>query len=279
MTDETRPERLPAEWPTPEPGQVRVLVVGTYHMANPGSDVVTVEADDVLAPDRQEQLRELTGRLADWEPDRVAVEAPHAFQQRLDSLYEAYRAGTRRYDEAGEFPAPFPDSFGRNEVVQVGFRLAERLDHDRVLAVDHEPRVPGWTSEEAMAAAMADPPPGDVAYDVPDPETMQARAARRLAESTVLEYLREENREPRLRENHALMFASGLEHGDPDAAVGMLSAWYERNLRTVRTLRDGLAAGDEKCLLLFGSGHVRVLRHLLGEAPMFCPVSPLPHLR
>ena len=32
-------------------------------------------------------------------------------------------------------------------------------------------------------------------------------------------------------------------------------------------------------LFLVGSGHIHVLRHLLEEAPMFCPVSPLPYLR
>ena len=37
-------------------------------------------------------------------------------------------------------------------------------------------------------------------------------------------------------------------------------------------------ADDERILLVVGSGHGRVLRHLLTEAPMFRPVSPLQSL-
>lgn len=252
---------------------VATMPLGTYHMATPGRDVVNVEADDVLAPERQAELATLADALADWGPDRVAVEAPHDWQADLDALYDDYRTGERAYDADGTFPDPLPDSFARNEAVQVGFRLADRLDHDRVLAVDHPPRVPEPTTEAAVREAMSNPPaPGDVDYPVPDTDEMAD--GDRLRGSTVREYLRWLNREPRLRESHALMFAAALEADDDEAAVGMLSSWYERNVRTVRTLWRRLEDAD-RVLLLYGSGHVRALRHLLTETPAFEPVSPL----
>ncbi len=33
-------------------GRAEVLVLGTYHMANPGHDIHNMQADDVLAPRR-----------------------------------------------------------------------------------------------------------------------------------------------------------------------------------------------------------------------------------
>lgn len=57
-----------------------------------------------------------------------------------------------------------------------------------------------------------------------------------------------------------------------------LAYWYDRNIRMVHHLWRAIEQGDERLLLVVGTGHIRVLRHLLGETPMFCPVSPLPYL-
>ena len=35
------------------------LLLGTYHMGNPGLDVHNVQADDVLSPKRQEEIQRL----------------------------------------------------------------------------------------------------------------------------------------------------------------------------------------------------------------------------
>ena len=61
---------------TPETGQdaVQVMVLGTYHFANPGQDVVNAEADDMLAPGRQAELEALTRQLAAFHPTAIAVE-------------------------------------------------------------------------------------------------------------------------------------------------------------------------------------------------------------
>lgn len=41
---------MPGVWPTPEAGQVEVLLVGNYHMDNPRLDTYNIDPDDVLAP-------------------------------------------------------------------------------------------------------------------------------------------------------------------------------------------------------------------------------------
>lgn len=72
----------PAAGPGPAPGfparcdagEVQVMLLGTYHMDNPGQDGVRTQVDDVLAPPRQGELAELAARLAEWRPDQVAVE-------------------------------------------------------------------------------------------------------------------------------------------------------------------------------------------------------------
>jgi hypothetical protein len=68
-----RPNGFPA---TCAPNEVKVLLLGTYHFANPGRDVIKQDIDDVLVPKRQAELEDLASRLAVWKPDRMAVEWP-----------------------------------------------------------------------------------------------------------------------------------------------------------------------------------------------------------
>ena len=46
----------PAAAQVPETPPIEVMVLGTYHMANPGLDLANVKSDDVLKPQRQKEL-------------------------------------------------------------------------------------------------------------------------------------------------------------------------------------------------------------------------------
>ena len=269
-------------WPAPDPGQIRVMLLGTYHMDDPDLDATSFDADDVLTERRQAELRDLAARLADWSPQLVALERPYENRAAVNDLYEQYRSGERRYDREETVESPDPNREDatvecRSEVVQVGYRLADRLDHDRVAAVDHTQNLDGraWVPPEAR-----DPvPPKKGDYGLPDFQAVADEGAESLRESTIPEYLAEENREPALRLNHDGMFEWFIRgEGESFDGPAMLTDWYERNIRTVHNCWRAAAPDTERVLLLVGSGHVRVLRHLFDEAPMFSPVSPLPYL-
>ena len=57
--------------------QVKVMLLGTFHMDELWLANTDIENDDVLAADRQAELQDLTDRLEAWNPDRVAVERPY----------------------------------------------------------------------------------------------------------------------------------------------------------------------------------------------------------
>src|SRR6266480_6379038 len=57
------------------PVRAEILVLGVYHMANPGHDIVNMQADDVLAPKRQAELAQLVEVLKNFHPTKIAIEA------------------------------------------------------------------------------------------------------------------------------------------------------------------------------------------------------------
>src|SRR5438132_13165308 len=92
---------------SPAPARAEVVVLGVYPMANPGHDIFNMQADDVLAPKRQQEIAELAAVLEKFKPTKIAVEADYGTDT-VPKHYAEYLAGTR--------------PLSRNEVEQIGFR-------------------------------------------------------------------------------------------------------------------------------------------------------------
>jgi hypothetical protein len=122
-----RGQQADAEKPDAPGACAQVLVLGVYHMSNPGRDIFNMKADDVLAPTRQAEIAQLIEVLKRFHPTKIAVEAD-AWDDRIRKRYADYAGGTHE--------------LSRNEVEQIGFRLAKELGHESVYPVDVEGEFP-----------------------------------------------------------------------------------------------------------------------------------------
>lgn len=264
--------------------QVEVMLLGTFHMDELWLANTDIENDDMLTADQQTELRSLTDRLEAWNPDRIAVERPYDKIEAVNDIYAKYQSGEYAYDCEETFPSwdperDEPESECRSEVVQVGFRLADRLGHDRVLPVDEDPEEP---DSDPFADRTIDSA-RKVSISVPDPEKLGEKQIEQIASMSLLEYYDQMNKDE-LRDTPDLMFdrairATGEQIGDVQVGSPVnVAYWYDRNLRMVHHLWRTMEPSDDRILLLTGTGRIRMLRHLLDQAPMFRPVSPLPSL-
>lgn len=182
----------------------------------------------------------------------------------LQTAYERYLAADGETDR-------------RNEIAQIGFRLARRLGHETVYPFDYRMGI----GNDSIGAYLGR-----------NPDAARARAARSqeiqqslVAEDSLLrrvglvEYYRYINSEERIRSGNELMYrAIALGDGANYGGPRMLSRWYDRNFRMVHHLTRLSDDAGNRVLVLVGSGHVLPLRHILDVSPGLCPVSPLPYL-
>jgi hypothetical protein len=259
-----RPTGFPA---TCAPTEVQVMLLGTYHFANPGQDVVKQDIDDVLRENRQRELDELVARLAVWRPDRIAVEQPISRSDSVAARYARYRSGTL---------AP-----SRNEVVQVAFRLAARLGHDAVYPIDDDSFLDLNDSLKAIDRRRPEfKRVRDSIIAVLQSEAAATNAWMRT--STIREHLIRLNGDSALHRGNSLgMFGGYLAAGEGQNYGGpqFLSQWYARNFNMAHNLTRSIRPDVKRILVVVGNGHVPPLRNLLDEAPQFCPVSALTVLR
>src|SRR3954463_9823574 len=69
-----------------------ILVLGTFHMANPGHDLHSGKVDDVLSPDRQREMVQLLEILKRFHPTKIAIESNLGGER--PKQYKAYLAGS-----------------------------------------------------------------------------------------------------------------------------------------------------------------------------------------
>ena len=101
-----------------EPAPIEVMVVGGFHMANPGHDLHNVQVPDMLLPKYQAEIEAVDAALSRFRPTAVAAEWS---QETVAERYTKYQAGS------------LPPS--RNEVVQLAFRLA-MTNNARMAGID-----------------------------------------------------------------------------------------------------------------------------------------------
>lgn len=239
---------------------LRVMVLGTYHFANPGQDVINTEADDVLAPDRQAQIRAVVDSLVRFRPTKVAVEWPYENAARFDSIYRAYRDGRH--------------ALTRNERQQLGMRLAGRMDHEHIYAIDSDGEFP---FREVMAYAEAHQP-GFVEYFERLRDRLETRSDSMQANATVGEILRARNTPSDVAFTYE-PYMRMTEVGGDSVYVGVrpVAAYYERNLKIFANLLRIAEPGD-RIIVIFGSGHSPFLRQFVDGHPRMELIEPLDFL-
>jgi len=244
---------LPAasqQQPPPAPARAEVLVLGVYHMANPGRDIVNTQADDVLAPRRQAEIAELTAVLRTFRPTKIAVEQGFA-EDGIHQRYADYLAGKHQ--------------LSRNETEQIGFRLARELGHEKVYPVDVDgefpfPRVADYAKARDRSAEF-DAVMGEAR------EPVQATNAY-LASHTVLETLLLMNADDRVAQDVGFYYR--LAHfGEPWnwAGADLVSDWFRRNIRIYSNVVQLADSPNERVLVIFGAGHLGWLQHNFASDP------------
>jgi len=232
------------------PQRAEILILGTYHMANPGRDIFNMAADDVLAPKRQAEIAELLEVLKRFKPTKIAIEST-VYDDRRPKQYAEYLAG--KY------------TLTSNEIEQVGFRLAKELGMKAIYPVDIDGDFP-WQRVINFAKAkgrstLLDQLMSEIGVMVKEQDAY-------LKSNSVLETLLYMNDDEKVALDVGFYYREA-HLGEPGDYAGpdLLASWYQRNIRIFNNIASIIGSPNERVLVIYGAGHLGWLRQIVANDP------------
>jgi hypothetical protein len=229
--------------------KTKILLIGSIHFETPHLDKFELMTDDFLAPKRQQELEELTGILKRTNADKVMIEKPFNQQKQIDSLYNAYTQN--RY------------KLTVSEREQIGFRLAKKLNLKHINCVDvfygmkHDSLVAVTAKEKNQLYLL-----NELGITANNLKLEFDSVVKRNSITEVLKYI---NKDELLQKNLSLYLKYYAKIGAGENYIGAesVSDWYLRNLAIYANVINQINTNDKYVILIFGQGHIPILKHLL----------------
>lgn len=237
----------------------KVLLLGTFHFAYPNQDAHKTDSSnfiDVLSSERQKELAELAEVIRRFKPTRVYLESSwHGFH---DSLFAEYKKG--KYQ------------LGRNEIYQVGYRVAGLMNHEKIFCVD----AGSYAGENYQRY-----PKIDSMWSEPGMDTVRDASWSRLYKQmytsgdslekhfTMLENFLMMAEPITQRRMHGAYLTGGFNTASNSGPDILSMWWFSRNLRIFNNILKTKPGNEDRIVVLFGNGHAPILRHCFEASPEF----------
>jgi len=233
-----------------QPQRAEVLVLGVYHMNNPGRDVFNMQVDDVLAPKRQAEIAQVIEALKRFNPTKIAVEAD-VYSDRRPKEYADYLNGKHELT--------------RNEIEQLGFRLGKELGHKTVYPVDVDGDFP-W--QRFVNYAKGSGRTKEIDALMGEIGAMVKAQNAYLGSHTILETLLYMNADAKVAADVGSYYRQA-EIGEPGdwAGADLVADWFRRNVRIYSNVMKLVASPNERVLVIYGAGHLGWLQHDFASNP------------
>ncbi len=239
----------------------KIMILGTFHMGTT-ADMIEVEKDSMLSPQRQKEIVEVVNRLKDFKPTKIALEAEKKRNGTLNEEFTRYLKGDYQLQE--------------NEIDQIGYRLAKEMGHQEVYAVD-------WMEQGALQREISEVTEWAKEHQPKLYEELfeplyqlEFTTAGKSINDLLLYY-----NQPDVVDQLHRSYVNMARIKDTEQYVGMdwLIWWYQRNLILFSNLSDLATAPDERILFIVGGSHVSILKNFVKESGLFATVSVQSYLQ
>ena len=222
----------------------KISILGVFHFAGT-SDFSSVEFESLESETRQKEIKDVIEKLKTYNPTKIMLEFPYSDSKYLDSLYNETLKGNH--------------TLTINEIEQLGFRLAQELDHKHVYSIDYRLDLP---FDELLGFAKK--------HDKERLDKMIAHVQAQdktesdfLLKNTILDYLiyRNSDEEDKRNKEQYLNRSAKFVSDSSDVGAKFVSEWWKRNIYMM-TYIDRQVDSDDRVLVIVGAAHRAVLKDL-----------------
>lgn len=238
--------------------KVNVVLIGTYHFNNPGSDAVKTKERNILSDENQKDLEQMTDQIKKkYKIDQIFVESNFNQKAMLDQHYQLYLKNEyHKFTDTVTKPR-MKRFYVEGETYQLAFRLAKKSGNKEVYPIDT--LIP-MRFDLLQKIVKADPAINKIFEE--KLASMTARSNNCLGKKNLREVFLCMNEEADLNENKGfyISFANTLgKDGDYFGSI-LVADWYKRNLIMYANIQHQIKADAKNIVVLVGTGHAAMFR-------------------
>ncbi|PRD47799.1 DUF5694 domain-containing protein [Sphingobacterium haloxyli] len=227
--------------------KIKIALLGSMHFTPSTQDSYS-NNELKLTPQKQREVEEVVSKLADFNPDQICIELSVDKQESIDKQYQKYLAG--KYD------------LELNEIDLLGFQAAKILNLPRLTCINYKGK---FDAREAQEAAQR--------YDQETVLKSMDLYAQKLVdemnekegELPLIDHLIYLNDQSTLNKNlqYYTKYYVNIGKGNHYEGTDLVSEWYKTNLRIYTNILRAVQPTDKAILVIFGQGHIPILKHLI----------------
>jgi len=239
----------------------KVLLVGTFHFGYPGMDEHKTKEKNkvnIRSREKQKEVKELVEYIARFKPTKIMVEAGRNTGY-LMHRYKRWRLGLK--------------SLQAREIDQIAFRLMKEFELDTIYGTNARAMTYDLYNSkdslifrpfmEQLTDGEYPENPVDARYD-----EFYDYSDRMSVEMSLLDFFKEENSDKVINRMHGHYILNDNSK-NYDSMDYLAIWWYSRNLRIFRNIQNVETTGEDRILVLYGSGHIPILKHLFESSPEY----------
>lgn len=232
----------------------QILLVGTFHYANPGLDVAKLNSFDILSDKSQKELEIMSDKIKKFGPDKIFVEWEFNEQADLDKFYNKNTDSLFKTN--------------KNEITQLALRTAKKLNHKKLYGMNL------YTSfrYDSLMISMEKANQQDLLKRNNEWKKRNEKDHNeRIAKSSLQELMLHYNKKETENKNIQWYLEVANRAGNPNDFTGpsLVSNWYKRNLYMYSLIQKLTESTDNKIMVLVGAGHAAVIREFIEHDPEF----------
>ncbi|MEQ8925167.1 MAG: DUF5694 domain-containing protein [Fulvivirga sp.] len=220
-----------------------IAILGTMHFANT-NDYAEIQIEDLMEDHRQKELISLVDKIAAYKPTKIMIE------------WEPSESETTNQELANYFSGEF--ELGRNEVYQIGFRLAKKMKITQVVPVDFQmslgdQEVMNYLNDEGKTEQFT-----SVINQVVKWAQNETEKLKSMSLTAYYQYLNSNSYDV-FNRNFYLQKLMTVSDKPDTPIVNYVANWYKRNLNIMKNI-DSNTSSQDRVLVIVGAGHRAILK-------------------
>ncbi|WP_346846879.1 DUF5694 domain-containing protein [uncultured Clostridium sp.] len=256
--------------------KAKIMILGTFHFKTEESTSIIKIQDDK----RQNELKEIIKKISKFNPNKLCVELRPSEEGQYNKLFQEflYKSNldlSKRLAEIGIRGADYSINDAVDERIKFAFDIAKYNKLNYIYGIDY---YDGWTQPLVFKKAKEN----HALYKNLNESFMKFanKYYGLFTEETTIEDIYKSFNSKEFNEfQHVTSFLpfNDIEIGDDSIGIDFVASWYKRNLHIFSNLKH-ICNDDDRVLVLYGAGHLKLLRDFINDSLDLEYTEVLPYL-